>query len=144
MVSRVFRRVFVLLFFSLMLPLFTQNVSAYLYVEQLNDFTTHVIVNSNYNLLYDNQYHNSTELWEEIDAFESYAPDMIEQEIIGYSYLGKPIKAIKITNELRTNQKAKTLVVSHHHGREEISVEAAIRFIHRLVNKYDHNHFLRS
>ncbi|TET30828.1 MAG: hypothetical protein E3J70_03645, partial [Candidatus Heimdallarchaeota archaeon] len=61
---------------------------------------------------------------------------LVDLEIIGSSYSGKYIYSLRITNELRTQQKAKTLVVAHHHGREQISVEVALRFILYLLNNY--------
>ncbi|MHA1557301.1 MAG: M14 family zinc carboxypeptidase, partial [Candidatus Heimdallarchaeota archaeon] len=66
----------------------------------------------------------------------SIAPQLVDVDIIGESFYDKDIKAIRITNELRTQQKAKSLVVSHHHGREQISVEIALRFIILLLNGY--------
>ena len=39
-------------------------------------------------------------------------------------------------NEEITTQKAKSLVVAHQHGREQITVEAALRFIIYLINNY--------
>ncbi|MHA1828508.1 MAG: M14 family zinc carboxypeptidase [Candidatus Heimdallarchaeaceae archaeon] len=87
-------------------------------------------------LLYDLQYHNTTALWEEIDMFNAIAPEIIDVDVIGTSFHGKEIKVVRITNEFRRNQKAKTLVVSHHHGREQISVEVALRFILHLLTGY--------
>ncbi len=90
----------------------------------------------NVSLLYYNYYHNSTEIDEEINRFHELVPELIDMEVIGQSYLGKNLTALKITNELRTNQKAKTLVVAQHHAREPISAEAALRFIIYLLNNY--------
>ena len=92
---------------------------------------------SNISLLYDNYFHNSSEVDLEINRFHELVPAIIDMEVIGKSYLGKDITALRITNELRTQQKAKTLVVSHHHGREQISVEIALRFILYLLNNYN-------
>ncbi|MCK4896289.1 MAG: hypothetical protein KAS47_05730, partial [Candidatus Heimdallarchaeota archaeon] len=90
----------------------------------------------NLSLLYYNYYHNSTEIDEEINRFHELVPELIDMEVIGESYMGKNLTALKITNELRTNQKAKTLVVAQHHAREPISAEAALRFIIYLLNDY--------
>jgi hypothetical protein len=90
----------------------------------------------NLSLLYYNIYHNSTEIDEEINRFHDLVPELVDIEVIGQSYLGKNLTALKITNELRTNQKAKTLVVAQHHAREPISAEAALRFIIYLLNNY--------
>ncbi len=90
-------------------------------------------------LLYDNYYHNSTEVDEEIDRFHSLVPELVDVEVIGQSYLGKDIRVLKITNEERTYQKAKAFVCAQHHGREQISTETALRFIAYLLNNYQEN-----
>ncbi len=125
----------IIFLFSFFMPNFTQNVRAILVLEEpiLQDVTR---TWPDISLLYDNQYHNTSALWEEISAFNTIAPQLMDVEIIGESFYDKDIKAIRITNELRTQQKAKTLVVSHHHGREQISVEIALRFIILLLNGY--------
>jgi len=93
-------------------------------------------------LLYDNIYHNSTEVDEEIDRFHSLVPELIDMEVIGQSYQGKDMRVLKITNEERTYQKAKTLVCAQHHGREQISTEMALRFILYLLNNYQENQMI--
>ena len=87
-------------------------------------------------LLYDNQWHDSAEVEEEIENIHSSVPELVDVEVIGQSYQGKNISSIRITNEQNTVQKAKTLVVAHHHGREQISIEMSLRFILRLLNGY--------
>ncbi|MGY5873495.1 MAG: M14 family zinc carboxypeptidase [Candidatus Thorarchaeota archaeon] len=87
-------------------------------------------------LLYDNQWHDSAEVEEEIENIHSSVPELVDVEVIGCSYQGKNISSIRITNEQNTVQKAKTLVVAHHHGREQISIEMSLRFILRLLNGY--------
>ncbi len=87
-------------------------------------------------LLYDNQFHDSAEVDEEIENIHSSVRELVDVEVIGQSYQGKNITSIRITNEQNTVQKAKTLVVAHHHGREQITVEMALRFILRLLNGY--------
>ena len=87
-------------------------------------------------LLYDDQYHDSAEVDEEIENIHSSVPELVDVEVIGQSYQGKNITSIRITNEQNTVQKAKTLVVAHHHGREQISIEMSLRFILRLLNGY--------
>jgi len=87
-------------------------------------------------LLYDNQWHNSSEVDEEIENIHSSVPELVDIAVIGQSYQGKNITSIRITNEQNTVQKAKALVVAHHHGREQISIEMSLRFILRLLNGY--------
>lgn len=87
-------------------------------------------------LQYPGQFHDYNEMEEEIAYFHSQAPELIDLEVIGHSFNGLNITCLRITNETDTRQKAKTLVVAHHHGREQITVEAALRFIIRLINNY--------
>ncbi|MFW9915323.1 MAG: M14 family zinc carboxypeptidase [Candidatus Thorarchaeota archaeon] len=87
-------------------------------------------------LLYENQYHDPMKTQEEIDRIHDLVPDLIDLEVIGQSFLGRNITSLRITNELNPVQKAKTLVVAHHHGREQITVEMALRFILHIVNNY--------
>ncbi|MFQ5977499.1 MAG: M14 family zinc carboxypeptidase [Candidatus Heimdallarchaeota archaeon] len=90
-------------------------------------------------LLYEDQFHDPIEIQAEIDRMHELAPELIDLETVGQSYQGRNITSVRITNELNTAQKAKTLVVAHHHGREQITVETALRFILRLVNGYGYN-----
>ncbi|UCH05228.1 MAG: hypothetical protein JSW05_03435 [Candidatus Thorarchaeota archaeon] len=87
-------------------------------------------------LLYEDQFHSAAEVDEEIERFHSLVPELVDLEVIGESYQGLNISALRITNELNTVQKAKTLVVAHHHGREWITIEMALRFILHILNLY--------
>ena len=133
--KKLFGKVFAFLLILFMLPSFVFNTRANLILEEptysdITDTWTHTP------LIYDLQYHNNTALWEEIETFNVIAPEIIDIQTIGSSYYGKEIRSVRITNELRTHQKAKTLVVSNHHGREQISVEVALRFILHLITGY--------
>ncbi|MFX1483064.1 MAG: M14 family zinc carboxypeptidase [Promethearchaeota archaeon] len=90
-------------------------------------------------LIYDGQFHNPDEVDEEIDNILAAVPELVDLEIIGQSYLGRNLSCLRITNEMNTVQKAKTLVVAQHHGREQITVEMALRFILYLLNNYGLN-----
>ena len=86
-------------------------------------------------LIYDNQFHDPVELDEEIEMIHSSVPELVDLEVIGESYEGRNISCLRITNEQNTVQKAKTLIVAQHHGREQITVEMALRFMLRLLNR---------
>ena len=88
----------------------------------------------NQTLLYPDQWHNSSEIDEEILAWMSAVPDLIDWSVIGHSYLGKNITVVRITNEQITEQKAKTFIVAEHHAREQITIELSLRFILALIN----------
>ncbi|MFX0204769.1 MAG: M14 family zinc carboxypeptidase, partial [Candidatus Hodarchaeota archaeon] len=87
-------------------------------------------------LLYPDQFHNSTEIMEEIANFEAAAPELVDVSVIGQSVLGKDIQLVRITNEAMTNPKAGVFYVTQHHAREQITVEAILRFIQRILNNY--------
>lgn len=90
----------------------------------------------NVSLIIEDTYHDSVQVQSEIDQIATAVPELIDMEVIGQSYLGKNISALRITNEMNTEQKAKTLVVAHHHAREQVTIEAALRFILWLINGY--------
>jgi hypothetical protein len=87
-------------------------------------------------LLYDGQYHDPDQVDEEIENMQSLVPDLVDVEVFGQSYQGRNLTCLRITNELNKVQKAKTLVVAQHHGREQITVEMALRFALHLLNNY--------
>ncbi len=87
-------------------------------------------------LLYPDQYLNTSMVEEEIENIQSTAPDLVDVEVIGQSYEGRDLLCIRITNEAATQQKAKTLLVAQHHGREMVTVNHAIYFLQWLVNGY--------
>lgn len=87
-------------------------------------------------LLYPDQYLNSNMVEEEIENIQAIAPDLVDVEVIGQSYEGRDIISIRVTNEAATQQKAKTLLVAQHHGREMVTVNHAIYFVQWLVNSY--------
>jgi hypothetical protein len=91
---------------------------------------------STLSLIYDNQFHDPLELDEEIENIHTTVPQLVDLEVIGESYEGRNITSLRITNEQNTVQKAKTLVVAQHHGREQITVELALRFMLHLLNNY--------
>ncbi|RDE15633.1 MAG: hypothetical protein C4K48_03385 [Candidatus Thorarchaeota archaeon] len=87
-------------------------------------------------LLYEDQFHDPAEVDEEIDNIQSLVSELVDVEIIGESIEGRNITCLRITNEMNTVQKAKTLVLAQHHGREQITVELALRFVLWLLNGY--------
>ncbi len=91
---------------------------------------------SDISLIYQDEWHDPAEVDEEIELIHSTVPELVDIEVIGESYLGRNITCVRITNELNTEQKAKTQVVAHHHAREQITVELSLRFIIYLLNNY--------
>lgn len=91
---------------------------------------------SDLTLIYEDEFHDTDMLQEEIDMILTSVPELVSMEVIGQTIQGRNITSFCITNELITEQKAKTLVVSYHHGREQISVEITLRFMLYLLNSY--------
>ena len=91
---------------------------------------------SDISLLYNDEFHDPDQVQEEIDRIHDLVPELVDMEVIGQSIQGRNITSLRITNELNNEQKAPTLVVAHHHGREQITVELALLFILRLLNNY--------
>jgi len=87
-------------------------------------------------LLHEGQYHDASLLEDEINNIAMQVSELVDVEVIGQSYFEQNIYSIRITNEEITTPKAKALVVAHHHGREQVTVEIALRFILRLLNSY--------
>ncbi|TXT54375.1 MAG: hypothetical protein BAJATHORv1_70075 [Candidatus Thorarchaeota archaeon] len=87
-------------------------------------------------LIYNGVFHDPDMVDEEIELFENAVPELVDIEILGESYQGRNITCIRVTNEEITTAKAKTLIVAHHHGREQVTVETALRFVQRLLNQY--------
>ena len=87
-------------------------------------------------LIYEATFHDPIMVDEEIENIAELVPDLVDVEVFGQSYLERNLTCVRITNELNPVQKAKTLVVAQHHGREQITVEMALRFILYLVNGY--------
>lgn len=87
-------------------------------------------------LIYPDKYHTPDELIEELEQVNNTAPGIVDLFSIGNSVEGRKIFCVRITNENNTDLKAGTLLIGQHHAREQITVEMALRFIHRLVNEY--------
>jgi hypothetical protein len=94
---------------------------------------------SSISLLYPDQYHSPEELIEELHQINNTAPGIIDLYSLGKSIEGRDIYCVRITNEQNPLPKAGVLFVSHHHAREQITVEVGLRFILALVNSYGYN-----
>ncbi|MFX0122226.1 MAG: M14 family zinc carboxypeptidase [Candidatus Hodarchaeota archaeon] len=87
-------------------------------------------------LLYTDQYHTPEELVEELMQINATAPGIVDLFTIGKSIEGRDIFCLRITEEQNTLPKAGVLFVAHHHAREQITIEMALRFMLVLVNNY--------
>jgi len=87
-------------------------------------------------LIYPDQFHNSSEIDEEIASLASAVPDLIDVSVIGQSIQGKNLSLVRITNEASNYQKAGVFFCAQHHAREPATVEIILRFMIELVNNY--------
>lgn len=133
-----------ILFFTLILVNSTSYVSskpnaAYLITIQPKTIPKSVdkIVSEELNLLLEDEYHNLSAVYAELENFNNTAPDLIDYSSIGLSYWNNTIPLITVTNEMIPEEvKGKTYVVAHHHGREQITIEHTLRTIRDLANEY--------
>lgn len=116
-----------------------QSVSTSVFSLTISDSSTVVPSWSNISLLYPDKYHNPIELLEELEQLNETASEIIDLFSIGKSFQGRDIYCIRITNEQKANRKARALILSNIHAREQITVEISLRFLLRLVNDYGSN-----
>ncbi|MHA1974664.1 MAG: M14 family zinc carboxypeptidase [Candidatus Hodarchaeales archaeon] len=123
-----------IVFISLNTGLQSANSTSFSSVKVIN--VTKRLNTFNISLIYPDQFHTPSELKEELDNIISQAPDLVDMFTIGSSIQGREIYCLKITNEQDHRPKANALIIAQHHSREQITVEAALRFILRLINNY--------
>ncbi len=87
-------------------------------------------------LLYSDQYHCPKELFNELKQVNETSPEIVDLFSIGKSFQGREIYCVRVTNEQNTRIKPKALFIGEHHAREQITTEAILRFLIRLVNNY--------
>ncbi|NHJ87105.1 MAG: zinc carboxypeptidase [Asgard group archaeon] len=81
-------------------------------------------------------YHNLNELLTKINSLEESFPDLVDVSSIGFSFLGKQIPLVIITDETVQATKKEFFLVAHHHAREVITIENVLYFIDRLIYDY--------
>ncbi len=91
---------------------------------------------SSISLLYPDQYHTPEELIKELQQINDTASEIVDIFTIGKSIEGRDIYCLRITNEKNELPKAGVIFIAQHHAREQITVEAVLRFTLRLVNNY--------
>ncbi|MFI9205379.1 M14 family metallopeptidase [Streptomyces sp. NPDC053048] len=89
----------------------------------------------------DAKYHNYKEAMAEVDADVAAHPSIMSKQVIGRSYEGRDIVAVKITNGAkkppgRTAAKPEVLFTAHQHAREHLTVEMALYLIKEFGSTY--------
>ncbi|MGW7442997.1 M14 family metallopeptidase [Kitasatospora sp. NPDC054795] len=85
----------------------------------------------------DSGYHNYAEATADIDAVVAVHPDIMSKRVIGTSYEGRPIVAVKISDNVGTDEnEPEVLFTAHQHAREHLTVEMALYLLHEFGDKY--------
>ncbi|MFI7408889.1 M14 family metallopeptidase [Streptomyces sp. NPDC049627] len=85
----------------------------------------------------DSKYHNYAEMTAEIDQRIAAYPSIMSKRVIGKSYQGRDIVAIKISDNVATDESEPEVLFTHHqHAREHLTVEMALYLIRELGAGY--------
>ncbi|GGW88993.1 M14 family metallopeptidase [Streptomyces lomondensis] len=85
----------------------------------------------------DSKYHNYAEMTSAINSVVSANPSIASQRVIGKSYQGRNIVAIKISDNVSTDESEPEVLFTHHqHAREHLTVEMALYLLRELTSDY--------
>ncbi|GGW17558.1 carboxypeptidase T [Streptomyces capoamus] len=85
----------------------------------------------------DSKYHNYAEMNAEIDQRLAAYPGIMSKRVIGKSYQGRDIVAIKVSDNVGTDEdEPEVLFTAHQHAREHLTVEMALYLLRELGAGY--------
>ncbi|MGC2999924.1 M14 family metallopeptidase [Streptomyces sp. G35A] len=85
----------------------------------------------------DSRYHNHAEMNAEIDQRLAAYPGIMSKRVIGTSHQGRAIVAIKISDNVATDESEPEVLFTHHqHAREHLTVEMALYLLRELGAGY--------
>ncbi|WP_340376490.1 M14 family metallopeptidase [Streptomyces sp. SS7] len=85
----------------------------------------------------DAKYHNYAEMSAEIDQRVAAYPSIMSKRVIGKSYGGRDIVAIKVSDNVGTDEAEPEVLFTHHqHAREHLTVEMALYLLRELGAGY--------
>ncbi|NYI08318.1 M14 family metallopeptidase [Allostreptomyces psammosilenae] len=85
----------------------------------------------------DSRYHNYAEMTAELNAAVAAHPGIISQRVIGRSYEGRNIVAIKISDNVATDEsEPEVMFTAQQHAREHLTVEMALYLVNELTDDY--------
>lgn len=85
----------------------------------------------------DSKYHNFAEMTAEIDQRIAQYPTLMNKRVIGKTYQGRDIVAIKISDNVGTDEAEPEVLFTHHqHAREHLTVEMALYLLRELGAGY--------
>ncbi|MEU5023000.1 M14 family metallopeptidase [Streptomyces milbemycinicus] len=85
----------------------------------------------------DAKYHNYAEATAEINAAVAKYPNILSKRVIGKSYEGRDIIALKISDNVATDEsEPEVLFTAHQHAREHLTVEMALYLVREFTQGY--------
>ncbi|MEU0394707.1 M14 family metallopeptidase [Streptomyces sp. NPDC006208] len=85
----------------------------------------------------DSRYHNYAEMTAEIDQRIASRPNIMSKRVIGKSYQGRDIVAIKVSDNVATDENEPEVIFTHHqHAREHLTVEMALYLLREFAEDY--------
>ncbi|WP_291413557.1 M14 family metallopeptidase [Actinophytocola sp.] len=85
----------------------------------------------------DSNYHNYAEMTAEINTALAAHPTLVSRQVIGRSYQNRDIVALKISDNVGTDENEPEVLFTHHqHAREHLTVEMALYLLNELTDKY--------
>ncbi|MFL6121624.1 M14 family metallopeptidase [Actinophytocola sp.] len=85
----------------------------------------------------DSNYHNYAEMTTAINQAVAAYPSIASQQSIGTSYEGRQMVAIKISDNVGTDEdEPEVLFTAHQHAREHLTIEMALYLLNELTTKY--------
>ncbi|CRK61384.1 Carboxypeptidase T [Alloactinosynnema sp. L-07] len=85
----------------------------------------------------DSNYHNYSEMVAEIDKAVADHPGIISKQVYGKSHLNRDLIAIKISDNVATDEnEPEAMFNAHQHAREHLTVEMALYLISMLTDGY--------
>ncbi len=88
----------------------------------------------------DSKYHSYAEMVAVLQATQTAHPDIVQMFSIGKSYLGREMWAVKVSDNVATDEpEPEVLFDSLHHAREHLSLEQNLALLRWLTNDYGTN-----
>jgi hypothetical protein len=85
----------------------------------------------------DSGYHNYAETMAAINGYVQKYPDIMSRKVIGKSYQGRDIVAVKISDNAAADEAEPEVLFTHHqHAREHLTVEMALYVIREFGERY--------
>ena len=93
----------------------------------------------------DAAYHNYSEMIAEVNAVVAANPTIASKRVLGKTYQGRDIVAVKISDNVGTDEaEPEVLYDANHHAREHLTVEMAIYLLHLYADNYATDTRIRS